>query len=436
MTTSSIAKKLIGVNRCTIENIDIEVEAGVEQLVIKARPYKCDRCRCGICGRKVPKYDKGKSIRRWRALDIGNSIPVYVESDAPRVKCPEHSVVVSQVPWARHGSGFTKNIEDSAVWLSLYMSKKAVSEYLRVKWETVGSIIGRTVKELSEGINRFDDLVNIGIDETSYKKGHKYLTVVVNHATNTVVWVGVGFGKTVLEIFFELLNEKQKSGIKAVFGDGAGWIKDTVEANCPNAVFCIDPFHVVSWVTDILDQIRKEIWNDARKKLSEEKKLIKAGKADLKDSAKTEQLVKSVKSSKYPLLMNPEHLNENYSAKLDMILLNNRRLATAYRLKEELRLIFKLPPDEVSAAIDKWRRRAWSCRIPQFVELQRKIKRHKKGIIAAITLGLSNARIVATNNKIKLSIRMAYGFRNLDNLKAMIMLRCGGIAVSLPGRAA
>ena len=436
MTTSSIAKKLIGVNRCTIENIDIEVEAGVEQLVIKARPYKCDRCRCGICGRKVPKYDKGKGIRRWRALDIGNSIPVYVESDAPRVKCPEHGVVVSQVPWARHGSGFTKNMEDSAVWLSLYMSKKAVSEYLRVKWETVGSIIGRTVKELSEGINRFDDLVNIGIDETSYKKGHKYLTVVVNHATNTVVWVGVGFGKTVLESFFELLNEKQKSGIKAVSGDGAGWIKDTVEANCPNAVFCIDPFHVVSWVTDILDQVRKEIWNDARKKLSEEKKLIKAGKADLKDSAKTEQLVKSVKSSKYPLLMNPEHLNEYYSAKLDMILLNNRRLATAYRLKEELRLIFMLPPDEVSAAIDKWRRRAWSCRIPQFVELQRKIKRHKKGIIAAVTLGLSNARIEATNNKIKLSIRMAYGFRNLDNLKAMIMLRCGGIAVSLPGRAA
>ena len=436
MTISSIAKKLIGVNRCKIENIDIETEVGIERLVIKASPYKCDRCRCGICGRRAPKYDKGKGIRHWRALDIGNSIPVYVESEAPRVKCPEHGVVVSQVPWARHGSGFTKNMEDSTVWLSLYMSKKAVSEYLRVKWETVGSIIGRAVKELSAGTDRFDDLVNIGIDETSYKKGHKYLTVVVNHDTNTVVWVGIGFGKTVLEGFFELLTDKQKANIKAASGDGAGWIKETVETNCPNAVFCIDPFHVVSWVTDALDQVRKEEWNDARKQLSEEKKLIKAGKAEPKDSAETEQLVKTIKSSKYPLLMNPEHLSENYSAKLDMILLHDRRLATAYRLKEELRLIFKLPPEEVSAAIDKWRRRAWSCRIPQFVELQRKIRRHKKAIIAAITLGLSNARIEATNNKIKLSIRMAYGFRNLDNLKAMIMLRCGGFEVSLPGRAA
>lgn len=181
--------------------------------------------------------------------------------------------------------------------------------------------------------------------------------------------------------------------------------------------------------------MRKEIWNDARKKLSEEKKLIKAGKADPQNSAETEQLVKSIKSSKYPLLMNLEHLSEEYSAKLYMILLHNRRFATAYRLKEELRLIFKLPSEEVSAAIDKWRCRAWLCQIPKFVEFQRKIKRHKKAIIAAITLGLSNARIEATNNKIKLSIRMAYGFRNLDNLKAMIMLRRGGLVVSLPRRA-
>ena len=103
-------------------------------------------------------------------------------------------------------------------------------------------------------------------------------------------------------------------------------------------------------------------------------------------------------------------------------------------MKEELRLIFKLPPDEVSAAIDKWRRRAWSCRISQFVELQRKIKRHKQAIITAITLELSNARIEATNNKIKLTVRMAYGFRNIDNLISLVLLRCGVLDIKLPGR--
>ena len=96
------------------------------------------------------------------------------------------------------------------------------------------------------------------------------------------------------------------------------------------------------------------------------------------------------------MLMNPDNLNEAFQAKLKQLLLRNRRLATAYRLKEELRLIFKLNPVEVSAALDKWRRRAWSCRINQYVELQRKIKRHKYEIIATIMHVISNARIEAT----------------------------------------
>ena len=438
MTVSSLAKKLIGVNSVVIESLEIENNLGEEQLIIKARPTKRNQCKCGICGKKSPKYDNGDGTRRWRALDFGNSVRVYVESEAIRVECPEHGVIVRQVPWARHDSRYTKSFEDSIVWLTLHLSKKAVSEYMRIKWHTVGSIVRRIERELSKDINRFDNLANIGIDETSYKKGHKYITVIVNHDTNTVVWVGKGHGKAVLEDFFKLLTDEQKANIKAVSGDGARWIKDTVIENCHNAVFCIDPFHVVSWVTTILDEVRREIWNDARHELAKEKKPDKANKGrpkgGHKEKSEVEQLVETIKSSKYPLLMNPENLNEGYQAKLKQILLHNRRLVTAYRLKEELRLIFKLPPEEVSAAIDKWRRRAWSCRIPQFVELQRKIKRHKQAIITAITLGLSNARIEATNNKIKLTVRMAYGFRNIDNLISLVLLRCGGLDIRLPGR--
>ena len=147
-----------------------------------------------------------------------------------------------------------------------------------------------------------------------------------------------------------------------------------------------------------------------------------------------EQRVETVKSAKYPLLMNPDNLNERYKTKLQQILLRNRRLATAYRLKEDLRLIFQLPVEEVGAAIEKWRRRAWSCRIPQFVELQRKIKRHKDAILATIRYVISNARMEATNNKVKLTLRMAYGFRNIDHLISAIFLRCGNLPIYLPGR--
>ena len=194
----------------------------------------------------------------------------------------------------------------------------------------------------------------------------------------------------------------------------------------------------MSWCTEVLDAVRKEEWNNARNELNKAKNKVKGKrgrpKGGKKAKTKLELQVEAVRSAKYPLLMNPENLSETYQAKLQQILLRNRRLATAYRLKEELRLIFKMDIIEVPAALEKWRRRAWSCRIPQFVELQRKIKRHKNAIISTIKHGISNARIEATNNKIKLSVRMAYGFRNIENMISMIMLRCGEMHVSLPGR--
>ena len=438
MTVSSIAKKIIGVNSIVVENMNLETTANGEQFVIRVRPWERIQKRCSVCGKECPGFDRGKGLRRWRAPDFGSGVKTFVEAEAPRVHCPEHGVVVQQVSWARTRSGFTKNFEDTAVWLSLHLSRKACAEYLRVSWDSVGPMITRAEKELSEGHNRYDGLVRIAIDETSYKKGHEYLTLILNHDTNAVIWIGKGYGKAVLEQFFAELTPEQRVTIRLVSGDGARWIKDTVLAYCPGATFCIDPFHVVSWCTELLDAVRQEEWNKARAALAAERKgQPKQGRGRPKGgkSAKTvaEQRVETVKAAKYPLLMNPNNLSENYKAKLQLILLRDPRLATAYRLKEDLRLIFKLPLEEVSAAIEKWRRRAWSCRIPQFVELQRKIKRHKIAILATIRYGISNARMEATNNKVKLAVRMAYGFRNLDNLISTVFLRCGNLPVALPG---
>jgi len=439
VTISSLAKKLIGVNRIKVENVDWEENSGEDQIVIRVRPHKRDLCRCGLCGRKCPRFDHGKGLRRWRAPDMGNGTMVFVEAEADRVSCPEHGVVVQQFPWARHKSRFTKSFEDIAVWLSLHLSRKAIAEYLRISWDTVGPMITRVERELSANQNRFDNLVNIAIDETSYKKGHKYITLILNHDTNAVVWAGKGYGKEVLESFFVQLSEEQCQSIRLVSGDGARWIKNTVQEYCPNAKFCIDPFHVVSWCTEILDTVRREEWNKARIQLATQRKSeAKRGRGRPKgghiEKSAVEEQVEMIKKAKYPLLMNPDNLSEAYKAKLQQILLRDRRLATSYRLKEDLRLILKLPVNEAGKELDKWRRRAWSCRIPQFVELQRKIKRHKDSILATISHGLSNARMEATNNKVKLTIRMAYGFRNIDNLISMVYLRCGNLPVRLPGR--
>ena len=88
--------------------------------------------------------------------------------------------------------------------------------------------------------------------------------------------------------------------------------------------------------------------------------------------------------------------------------------------------------EDAKESLDAWFKWARHCRISAFVELQKKINRHKQSILNTIEYGLTNARIEAINNKIKLSIRMAYGFRNIDNMMAMIMLRCSDIKVQLP----
>ena len=129
----------------------------------------------------------------------------------------------------------------------------------------------------------------------------------------------------------------------------------------------------------------------------------------------------------------PSNLTPNQQAKVEWIAKTDPRLYRAYKLKESLRLVFHNDTiEDAKEALDAWFKWARHCRIPAFVELQKKINRHKQSILNTIDYGLTNARIEAINNKIKLSIRMAYGFRNLDNMMAMIMLRCSDIKVQLP----
>jgi len=133
-------------------------------------------------------------------------------------------------------------------------------------------------------------------------------------------------------------------------------------------------------------------------------------------------------------LKNPENLTKNQQAAMEMIIKSDKKLHRAYLLKESLRLIFKYSYNDAEKELSRWLKWAQRCRIKEFVELGRKIKRHKAAILAAIKYGLTNARIEAINNKIKVTIRMGYGYRNIDNLIALVRLKCGGIIVTLPGR--
>src|SRR4051812_9514564 len=96
--------RLLGLGRTVVE----EVSTGSEgEVIVSARPGWRERDRCGVCRRRSPGADQGQGRRRWRALDVGTTL-AYVEAEAPRVTCRRHGVVVCAVPWARHGSRFTR----------------------------------------------------------------------------------------------------------------------------------------------------------------------------------------------------------------------------------------------------------------------------------------------------------------------------------------
>jgi len=264
--------------KIAIEDVNFEIMGEEEILVIKARPMSRDTNRCPKCGKRCNGYDSSKKARRWRSLDFG-SYRVYIEAFAPRIECPKHGVLVAKVPWARHDSDYTYDFETAVTWLTLHTTAQDVSEYFRIMWHTVGSIARRVQKSLEESQeNRYDNLVKIGIDETSYKKGHKYMTVIVNHETGNLIWAKKGHGKEVLGEFFKALTPEQRGSIKFVTADGARWIAECIKDYCPNAERCIDPFHVVAWANNCLDEVRKQAVRQAKKDASEGKRAERSKK--------------------------------------------------------------------------------------------------------------------------------------------------------------
>ena len=272
MHSKTLIKRLLKIDRIAIENVTFEVMDDEDILLIRARPPVRDTLRCPHCGKRGKGYDSYGKTRRWRSLDLG-STRVYIEATAPRIACREHGVVVAKVPWARHDCAYTIDFETAVTWLTLHATIQDVAEFYRIKWDTVGSIARRVQIALEKDQpSRFDNLEAIGIDETSYKKGHKYMTVVIDHKTGHLIWAKKGHGKEVLTQFFKELSEEQRANIKHVSADGARWIADCIKDYCPNAERCIDPFHVVMWANDCLDEVRKSTVRQAKQDAAAGKK--------------------------------------------------------------------------------------------------------------------------------------------------------------------
>ena len=159
-------------------------------------------------------------------MDLGTLV-VYLVADTHRVVCPEHGVVVAHVPWARHGSRFTLAFEDLGCWLATHCNQTVLARYLRTTWRSIGHVIEGRVA-MTEWPVVTAQLKRIGIDEISYRKGQRYLTVVVDHDSGRLVWAAPGRNKETVGRFFDLLGPERCAQIEIVTRDAATWISTVV----------------------------------------------------------------------------------------------------------------------------------------------------------------------------------------------------------------
>ena len=267
MNFEVFVRTIIGCQRIDVLDFCVEDDKHRENetvFIAKVGLMEEDRYRCPVCGQKCVKYDRANNVKRWRSNDLGKH-KFFIECLAPRCICPEHGVLVQQVPWAFRDSDYTKSFELRVAYAAAKMPTDLVSKIYRIKWGTVGNCVRRVQGKTSPMVDRIQKLRKIAIDETSYKKGHKYITVVQDLETSEVVWAHDGHGDEVLRLFFESLTDEQLDDIEYVVADGARWITRQVEKFCPNAVRCVDPFHVVGWATETLDTVRIRLSDDTKK---------------------------------------------------------------------------------------------------------------------------------------------------------------------------
>src|SRR5579875_195154 len=305
---------------------------------------------------------------------------------------------------------------DSHAFLAQQMAKTPIRRLMRIAWDSVGDVVTRVVADhLSQA--RFYGLVMIGGDEISYRRGQKYLTCVADHEQGRIVWAKPGRDANTFEAFFELLGDHRHT-IKAISIDMSAGYENAVKAVAerdeqfrPQVVF--DPFHVCQLASRAVDDVRRAEWNEHGKSKTPGGRWIK--------------------SARWSLLKAPERQTEQQLARLAEVAATNKRLYRAFLLKEELRLLYHLPdPDHAPEHLTAWLAWASRSKLKPFVKLARTIRKYRDGILAAVRLGLTNARLAGPNSKIRPISHRSYGFHGPEPLISLIYLCAGGVHIDLP----
>lgn len=445
MRVTSAFSRLVRLPGVWVKTVRFGPDRVVVEVALRRRRLRCPRCEFSTAARK----DTRPVLSVWRHLDLG-VWRLEIHCRRRRLRCPRHGVLAEGVPFARHRSGFTRDFECLIAWLAARTDKSAICRLLRVDWDTVGRIVERVcVDELDP--DRLSALYDIGVDEVSWKRQHNYLTLVADHRAGKIVWGAEGVGEHAADRFFAELDPGSPRGAPSApaaraAGDSARlmWARHLAEEpeppvaeragqlaaisldmgpgyaasaawHAPQAVRCIDPFHVVQNANKALDEVRRAYWNELR-------------------SSGDQQAAKRFKDARWSLLKRPDKLTDTQAATLARLRAAGGEVWRAYELKEATRAIFApgLSLDDVTVLIDRLLSRLARSRLQPFIRLGKTIRRHRDGILASIRLGINQGRTEALNNKVRLIIRRAYGFHSAQAALALVMLACGPITLHLP----
>jgi transposase len=360
----------------------------------KAKLVRCSRCESYRVIRR------GVSERRLRTLPIGFK-PVWLLVEVPRVECLACGCLRRiRLGIAASRRWYTRAFERFVLALTKVMTLKDVSRLVGIGWDCVKDILKR---HLARRFARpsLAKLRYIAIDEISVKKGHKYLTLVMDLQSGAVVFVGDGKGAKALAPFWEELH-RTRTKILAVATDMSAAYIGAVLENLPGVPLVFDHFHVVKLMNDALTEVRRGLYHELRDVMGR----------------------KVLKGSRWILLKNPEKLclERDEAKHLQEALRLNEPLATSYYMKEDLRQIWSQESKgEAKVALDTWITRALASGIGPLMRIGKTLSAYVFGILNWYDHPISSGPMEGTNNKIKVMKRMAYGYRDMEFFKLRIL---------------
>ncbi|MHA0287985.1 ISL3 family transposase [Mycobacterium sp. C3-094] len=404
MRVSTAFNRLLAIPGATVTDVvigdgDIEV-----MLRPRARLMTCP------CGKRWPTaYDRRR--RRWRHLDLARC-RLWLVYDIRRVKCPKCGVTTEAVPWARPLARHTRDFEDMVLWLAQRTDRTSVSTLMRCAWETVTAIIHRGVAELLDQ-RRLDTLYRIGVDEICYRHPHRYLTIIGDHDTGTVIDIQPGRSKESLTNFYDSQPDSILDQIEAVSMDVSSIYTSATKEHLPKAVICYDGFHLMQWVNRALDRVYAE---------------------SMTGPGRTAMSTADWKTGRWALRTGENKLSDTKRDLVNHITRTNRRIGRAWTLKEQARDLYRYdhPPGVARQRLKAWITAAKRSRIPVFISLGKRFQTYFEPILAAIELRISNALLEGINATTRLVNARGYGHHSAQTLAAMIYLCRGGLHPQLP----